>query len=415
MRDRATGISSLTSSAHSLASLRAEALAPATSGIVELFNLGRGRPDVIPLWVGEGDLPTPDFAREAARRSIEAGETFYAAQRGLPELRAAIARYMNAQYGAAVGSPPRFRTEMFSVTVGGMHALQIALRLVSGPGAEVIIPTPAWPNFAGALGAVGAEPIEVPLELAGSPDALTWRLDIGRLSAAIGPSTRAIIVNTPGNPTGWTATIDELRAILDLSRQHGLWIIADEIYGRIVFDGARAPSFHDVMEAEDRILFVQTMSKNWAMTGLRVGWIEAPPIFGPVIENLIQYSTSGVATAIQRAAIAALDGGEPFVEAQLSRLRQSRGILCGGLTATGRARFAAPRGSFYLFCSIDGFTDSRDLAIRLLEEALVGVAPGSAFGAAGSSFLRLCFARDPRSIEEAVARMSKWLAAHGAG
>ena len=411
MSDPGVSRTSATPGAHSLASLRAEALAPATSGIVELFNLGRGRPDVIPLWVGEGDLPAPAFVREAVRRSMDAGETFYAAQRGIPDLRAAIARYMTAQYGdSASDSTQRFAMERFSVTIGGMHALQIALRLVAGPGAEVLIPTPAWPNFAGALAAVGAEPIEVPLGQSGEGDRLQWRLDIDRLTDAVGPLTRAIVVNSPGNPTGWTASPRDLRSILDLSRRHGLWIVADEIYGRIVFDRARAPSFHDVMEPEDRVLFVQTLSKNWAMTGLRVGWLEAPPIFGPVIENLIQYSSSGVATPIQRAAVAALNDGEPFVESQLSRVRRGRDILCDGLAATGRVRFARPEGSFYLFCSIDGFADSRDLAIRLLNEAHVGVAPGSAFGAAGKSFLRLCFARDPQSIEDATARLGTWLA-----
>jgi aspartate/methionine/tyrosine aminotransferase len=393
-----------------LASLRPEALAPAASGIVELFNLGRGRPGVIPLWVGEGDLPNAQFVLDAARKSLDAGETFYAAQRGLPELRAAIARYMTLHYrDADRGASRRFTPDHFSVTTGGMHALQIALRLVAGSGAEVIVPTPAWPNFAGALAACGAEPIEVPLNFAAGGNAPEWRLDIDPLTHAVTPSTRAIIINSPGNPTGWTASLDELRAVLEISRRHGLWIVADEIYGRIVFDGARAPSFHDVMEDDDRILFVQTMSKNWAMTGLRLGWIEAPPEFGPVIENLIQYSTSGVPTPIQRAAIAALDLGEPFVAAQLTRMRESRDILCRGLAATGRARFAEPSGSFYLFCVIDGFPNSRDLAIRLLDEALVGVAPGTAFGAAGAPFLRLCFARDPGSIAEATRRLSAWL------
>jgi aspartate/methionine/tyrosine aminotransferase len=171
----------------------------------------------------------------------------------------------------------------------------------------------------------------------------------------------------------------------------------------------RAPSFHDVMDVDDRVIFVQTLSKNWAMTGMRVGWIEAPEAFGGVIENLIQYSTSGVATPIQRAAIAALDDGEAFVSGQRERLLASRDVLCSALFATGRIRFATPPGSFYLFCSIDGFDDSRELAIRLLNEALVGVAPGDAFGVAGSGFLRLCFARDPATMTIAAERLVQWV------
>ena len=392
-----------------LASLRPEALAPATSGIVELFNLGRGRDDVIPLWVGEGDLPSPTFVREAARRSLEAGETFYSPQRGLRELRAAIARYMNRHYGDPDATEPRFSAEQFSVTVGGMHALQIALRLVAGAGAEVIVPTPAWPNFAGALASTGAEPIEVPLVFAPVDGAHAWLLDHDRLAAAISPRTRAIVLNSPANPTGWTASIDDLKRVLALARLHGLWIVADEIYGRIVFEGARAPSFHDVMEPDDRILFVQTLSKNWAMTGLRVGWLEAPAALGPVIENLIQYSTSGVPAPIQRAAIIALDDGEPFIDEQMARTDASRRILCDGLGEIGGVRFARPRASFYLFCAIDGHADGHELAIRLLKEARVGVAPGTAFGTGAEPFLRICFARDPRQITEAVERLRGWM------
>ncbi len=395
--------------APSIASLRAEALAPAASGIAEIFKLGGGRPDVIPLWVGEGDLPTPTFARDAARRSLEAGETFYTPQRGLPELRAAITRYMSAHYAPAVSSLPRFSLDHFCVTAGGMHALQVAFRLVAGPGSEVVVLTPAWPNFAGALLAVGAEPVEAPLEFADGPDGFAWRLDIDRLASTITPEARAIIVNTPGNPTGWMATQSELAAILELARARGLWIIADEIYGRLVYDAPRAPSFHDVMTPDDRVMFVQTMSKNWAMTGLRVGWLEAPPQFASVVENLIHYSITGVPTPIQRAAAAALDDGESFIEAQVARMRKSRDILCGALAATGRVRFARPAGAFYLFCEFEGFADSRELAFRLLEEAKVGVAPGAAFGAVGETFLRLCFARDPAQIEDAAGRIVKWL------
>jgi aspartate/methionine/tyrosine aminotransferase len=295
------------------------------------------------------------------------------------------------------------------VTIGGMHALQIALRLIAGPDTEVIVPTPAWPNFAGALSAAGAEPIEVPLSFAPVEGGYEWRLDHDRLAAAIGPRTRALVINSPANPTGWTASLDDLKQLLALARRNGLWIVADEIYGRIVFEGARAPSFHDVMEPEDRILFVQTLSKNWAMTGMRVGWIEAPPSLGPVIENLVQYSTSGVPAPIQRAAIVALDDGERFIEEQLARLGESRRVACEELATMEGVRFARPMASFYLFLAIDGHPDGRELAIRLLDEARVGVAPGTAFGSGAEPFLRLCFARDPRLIAEAVGRMRDWL------
>jgi aspartate/methionine/tyrosine aminotransferase len=158
-------------------------------------------------------------------------------------------------------------------------------------------------------------------------------------------------------------------------------------------------------------MFVQTLSKNWAMTGFRVGWLEAPPALGPAIENLVQFTTSGVPVFTQRAAVAALTDGEAFLRSQIERCRRSRDILCEGLAATGRVRYFEPEAAFYLFCAVDGFDDSRALAYRLVDEAGVGAAPGAAFGPGGEGHLRLCFARDPGEIAEAARRMARWLKA----
>src|SRR5271165_912783 len=376
----------------------------ATSGIVEVFNYGRGRQGLIPLWVGEGDLPTPAFISEAAKASLDRGETFYTVQRGIPDLREAIAAYMSRVYGAAPGGV-QFSPENFFVTIGGMHAIEIATRLIAGPGDEALIPSPAWPNFVGALETAGARPVPVPLDQRGR-----WSLDPAKLAAAITPATRVIFFNSPANPTGFIATREEIAATLELARRNNLWIIADEIYGRITYDGILAPSFHDVMTPDDKIMFVQTLSKNWAMTGFRVGWLEAPAALGEVIENLIQFTTSGVPVFTQRAAIAALEEGEAFLAWQIERCRRARDTLCQGLKATGRVRFFKPEAAFYLFCAVEGFPDSRALALRLIDEAGVGAAPGGAFGPGGEGHLRLCFARDPEQIAEATRRMARWLA-----
>jgi aspartate/methionine/tyrosine aminotransferase len=237
-----------------------------------------------------------------------------------------------------------------------------------------------------------------------------WFLDMDRLSAAIGPKTRAIVINSPSNPTGWTATRAELEAVLALARKHGLWIIADEIYGQFVFDGsARAPSFHDVMDEDDRILFVQTFSKNWAMTGWRIGWLECHPSLAQTAENLIQYSASGVATFLQRGAIAALDHGESFVQHQIERAKKGREIVCEGLASTNRIQFVRPEGAFYLYFKLEGAKDSMAIAKRLVDEANVGLAPGIAFATSEDAWLRLCFARRAEDLTEATNRLVKAL------
>jgi aspartate/methionine/tyrosine aminotransferase len=163
------------------------------------------------------------------------------------------------------------------------------------------------------------------------------------------------------------------------------------------------------MNAGDRILFVNTFSKNWCMTGWRMGWIMAHPSLGQVVENMIQYSTSGVAQFMQRAGVVALDQGEDFVVRQVARARASRDIACEILGRTGRCRFTPPQGAFYLFFSVDGEPDTNALARRLVDEAQVGLAPGTAFGAGGEQFLRLCFARDPKQIHDACERIARVL------
>jgi aspartate/methionine/tyrosine aminotransferase len=382
-----------------LLSIAREAREAPESGIVEVFNYGRARKGLIPLWAGEGDLPTPSFISDAAAKSLRDGETFYTYQRGLPEIRAALAGYHSRVYGRP------FSPERFFVTGSGMQAIQIAVRIAAGAGEEIVVPTPTWPNITAAVGIAGAVPVPVPMRFGNAG----WTLDLDRLFDAVGEKTRAIFLNSPSNPSGWTATRDELAAILAFARERGLWIVADEVYHRFYFAGARSPSFYDLADAEDHVLFVNTFSKNWAMTGWRIGWLSAPSSVGQTIENLVQYSTSGVAAFMQRAGVVALDQGEDFIALQVERARQSRDIVCAGLAATGRVRFAEPEGAFYLFFAVDGESDTRRLGLRLVDEANIGVAPGDAFGEAGKGFLRLCFARSPEQIAEATRRLVAWL------
>ncbi|WP_062014635.1 pyridoxal phosphate-dependent aminotransferase [Aureimonas sp. AU4] len=379
--------------------LRPAALAAPESGIVRVINHARGREGLIPLWAGEGDLATPAFISDEAARSLAAGETFYTWQRGIPELRAALASYITRLYDRPT------RPERIFVTGSGMHAIQTAIAALAGEGDEIVFVAPLWPNFAAAAGLAGARPVEVPLVIRDG----AWQLDLGALAAALTPRTRAIFLNTPNNPTGWTADAETIRAVLALARERGIFVIADEIYARFFYAGARAPSFHDEMRDDDPVIFVNSFSKNWAMTGWRVGWIEAPAEFGDLIENLVQYSNSGVAAFLQRGAVAAIEEGESFVASQVERARIARDLFCDALLATNRVRLVKPEGAFYTFFAIDGIEDGMTAAMRIADEANVGLAPGAAFGPTSQNYLRACFHRRLDEVEEAAGRLVRWI------
>lgn len=387
-------------------SLSPRSLRAPESGIVEVVNYARGREGLIPLWVGEGDLPTPQFIAQAASTALLGGETFYTWQRGIPELRAALSRYYARRFGKVLPA------EHFYVVGSGMQAIKLAIEALISPGDDMVYLTPAWPNFAAAAELSSANPIAVQLDFAGG----RWQVDLDRVEAAITPKTRVLFVNTPSNPTGWTATREDLANLLAVARRHDLWIMADEIYALYHYAGghhsnSRAPSFLDVMEDGDRVIFVNSFSKNWSMTGWRVGWIVAPPEMGQVLENLVQYSTSGVPQFLQQGAIVALDEGDAFVQANIDKAARNRDVFCDALIATNRVETLKPDGALYAFLKIDGVTDSRLAALDIVDRINVGLAPGTAFGPGGELFMRACFLRDPGQVEEAADRLARYIAA----
>jgi aspartate/methionine/tyrosine aminotransferase len=382
-----------------LESLSPQSLAAPESGIVEIVNYARTRDNLIPLWVGEGDSPTPQFIADAAIASLNAGQTFYTYQRGIPDLRRALSDYYARHFNKRL--PP----EHFYVVGSGMQAIKLSIEAVVKPGDEAIYLSPAWPNFAAALEISGGKAVPAVLDFVDG----AWSLDIATVEKAITAKTRALFINTPSNPCGWTATRADLEALLALARAHDLWIIADEIYALYSFSAARAPSFLDVMTDSDKILFVNSFSKNWSMTGWRIGWVVAPPETGQVFENLVQYATSGVAEFVQRGAVIALDEGEHVIKANYEKAKRSRDILCDALIATNRVATLKPDGALYTFLKIDGVTDSRKAAFDIVDKAGVGLAPGAAFGPGGESFLRACFLRDPAIIEQAADRLSTYI------
>ncbi len=372
------------------------------SGIVRAAMYGFSMPGIIPLWSGEGNVPTPELFSQAAIDSLMNGETFYTWQRGIPELREALARYHERQFGRA------FSHENFFVTSGGMQAIQTVIQMVAGEGDEIIIPTPAWPNYAGPLRIQGSVPVEVPMQFANG----RWTLDLDRLFDAITPRTKAISLNSPSNPVGWTATREELVAVRDQCRKRGLWIFGDEVYSRFYYGEAgetRAPSFLDICDDGEMLLLANTFSKNWAMTGWRVGWLQAPKALASAIERIIQYNSSGTPAFLQRGCVAALDHGEDFIVAQVAKARANRDKVARLLGQMPGVRFETPRGAFYTFFAIDGMTDSTATTLRIIDEANVGFAPGATFGPGGEGHLRMCFLRDPAKIEEALGRFHGWL------
>lgn len=371
------------------------------SKIGQVAMAGLGDPDVVPLWFGESDLPTPGFICDAAAAALKAGHTFYTFKRGIPELRRAIARYLTGLYAKPV------EWERVIVTSSGMSGIMFMGQALIEPGDNFVILSPVWPNINDAVTVLGGEARAVTLD---ATEAGGWRLDLGRLMAACDARTRAVFVNSPGNPTGWMMRREEQAELLAFTRQRGLWLIADEVYGRIVYDGARAaPSLLDLAEPEDRVVVINSFSKVWAMTGWRLGWLVAPKEIQDVADKIVEFNTSGAPTFLQHAAVAAIEQGEGFVAEMVARCRTGRDLLVQGLQRFPRVRVASPEGAFYAFCRVDGVSDSLAFAKEVLARCKVGVAPGAAFGAGGEGHLRLCFASAPARLAAALDRLEPML------
>jgi aspartate aminotransferase len=355
-----------------------------------------GEPDIVPLWFGESDLVTPDFVRDAAADGLKAGETFYTWQRGTPELRAALSVYTERLYGIKC-APDRV-----SLTTGGMQAILLCCQLLLDPGDNVVIVSPIWPNITSAAHLVRAETKYVALER--KPDG-GWKLDLQKIFDSVDERTRAIFVNSPGNPTGWTMTSDEQRALLDFAKKRGLWIMADEVYARLIYTRAVAPSFLEIAGPDDPVLVLNSFSKPWAMTGWRLGWLTHPASLGDQIAKLVQINTSGVPAFLQRGAIAALEKGDDFVKQMVDRCRAGGELVFQRLSGLPRVTISRPEAAFYSFFSVDGVTDTMAFCKKLAKEYKVGTAPGEAFAAGGQGNIRLCFASSAERLSKGLDRI----------
>ena len=386
------------------------------SRIREVANEGLGRSDVLKFWFGESDEVTPAFIREAAIASLHAGETFYAHNLGLTELRQEIAVYTH-------GLHPQHHTDHWfdriAVTSGGVNGLMLASQALVDAGDEVVVVTPAWPNLVAQPQIMGAKVRTVPLRVVDQGDnAGAWALDMAALLAAITPATRLLIVNAPNNPTGWTLSRDEQGTILAHCRRTGTWVLADEVYERLYFAGdtgnGAAPSFLDVSEPEDRLIVAHSFSKSFLMTGWRLGWLVLPRSLTHAVGKLIEFNTSCAPVFVQRAAAVALQRGAEVTPALVAHLQTCRDTLVPLLKAVPGVTLAEPKGGMYAFFHLDGHNDCLDTAKRLVREAGLGLAPGSAFGPEAAGWLRWCFAsRDPQRLAQGVERLQHWLAGQG--
>ncbi len=365
------------------------------SRIVEVGRLAFATPDVDFLCFGESDQPSPHSAREAAGTALQAGHTRYPDVRGLPELRHTLADYLTRLHARPVSE------QRVQITASGMAAVAVALAATVRPGQRVVIHSPAWPNVGNAARLRGAELVEFPLTQLPEGE---FRLDLDRLDTAL-DGARVFILNSPNNPTGWTATQAELAAILDLCRRHGVWLISDEVYSRLVYGGAEtAPSLLDIAEPNDRVIVCNSFSKTWVMTGWRLGWLVVPEGTRDTVSELVEVMHSGVAPFIQYAGLAAVRDTDTVAafRAHCERGRELAGEALAGLNGV---RYSAPVGAFYAFLGVDGVTDSLGLAKRLVVDHRVAVAPGVAFGDAGEGHLRLCFAQSEPVMTRAMERL----------
>ncbi|MCB1783895.1 MAG: pyridoxal phosphate-dependent aminotransferase [Alphaproteobacteria bacterium] len=361
----------------------------------EMMRYARGKHNIITLGQGEGDAPTPDFICEATMQALRDGRTFYGPVLGREELRAALSEYYERIYGLDVPS------ERIFVTSSGSTAMHLSLAALVDKGDEVVAITPIWKNLIGAIELTQATTKQVALDYVDNK----WTLDVDKLFSAVNERTKVILIVTPSNPTGWTASREEMKQILDFARERGIWVLADEVYGRLVYEGVRAPSFLDVAREDDLLLVVNSFSKSWAMTGWRLGWIVGPLEAEPKIRDVALYNKLCPPTFTQYGAIAALEQGEDFLKQQLDLWRSNRDYVVERFSKMGNIHLSYPEATFYAFFKVDGEPDCIALTKRLIDEAGVLLSPGSAFGQVSKGYIRLCFAVSRPRLAEALDRI----------
>ena len=353
--------------------------------------------DILPLWFGEGQWPTSQIAIEAAQNALQAGDHFYQPNNGKPRLRSALARYMNGLYGTSK------TTQNITVTASGMQGLALTALALIDSGDHVVCIVPVWPNLGESFKIAGGQ-IDSTILIARDG---RWHLDMEELLAKLTHKTKALLINSPNNPTGWVCSAEEQKTILDHCRKQGIWIVADDVYARLYQHGSLAPGFQHLANADDLLISINSFSKAWSMTGWRLGWITAPATLEKTFAHLTEFNIACPAGFIQEAGLAMIEQGEAEVSLLQHKLRKALTLTRTRLKNFEDISFIEPDGAFYCFFSVRGLTDSLAFAHALLEQTKVGLAPGLAFGPAGKEYLRLCYAQDEQILNKAFDRLDK--------
>ncbi len=372
------------------------------SGIRKFFDIVATMKDVISLGIGEPDFDTPPPILQAGIESLRRGETHYTSNAGLLELRRELAQHLERLYGVSYDPASEI-----VITVGVSEALYLALTAILDPGDEVLIPTPCFVAYQAEVILAGGVPVEVPSRVEDN-----FEPHLEGLAAAVTPRTKAILIGYPNNPTGAVASRETLFAVLRLAETHDLVVISDEIYDRLVY-GQPHICFAALPGARSRTITLGGFSKDYAMTGWRIGYAAAPAEILKGLLRIHQYTIMSAPTTAQAAALVALREGEPHVQAMRAEYDRRRRLIVDGLNRLGLPTFE-PKGAFYAFPNIQvAGVDDETFSQKLLEEERVAVVPGSAFGAGGAGFVRCSYATAYEKIEEALFRMERFMQRHG--
>ena len=368
------------------------------SGIRKFFDIAATMQDVISLGIGEPDFTTPAPILQAGIRSLQNGETHYTSNAGILELRQALSAQIERLYG--VGYDP---ANEVVVTVGGSEALYLACTALIDPGDEVIVLTPCFVSYQAEVALAGGVPVEVACKLENDFD-----VDPDDIRAAVTPRTKAILIGFPSNPTGAVASRERLLEIAQIAEQHDLLVFSDEIYDRLVY-GVQHVCFPALPGMRERTVLLGGFSKDYAMTGWRIGFAAAPAALMTGMLRIHQYTVMCSSTTAQVAAREALLSGEPYVQQMVAEYDRRRRLLVDGLNTIGLRTFE-PRGAFYAFPYVGGTgLDEEAFANRLLMDERVAVVPGSAFGKGGEGFVRCCYATSYDKLEEALDRIERFV------